>query len=248
MPSEALLSLQHLTKRFGGVIANDAVSLDVAPGEIHALIGPNGAGKTTLLGLISGELRVDLGRVIFAGTDITAWPAFRRARSGLARSFQITSILPSLTARENVALAAAIPSGGARHPWRPALARHHSAAHDALERCGLATAIDTVAAHLSHGERRQLELAMAIATRPRLLLLDEPTAGMGAEDSQRVTGLIRSLARDATILLVEHDMALVFAVADRISVLAAGAVIATGVPAEIRDNPAVRRAYLGEDD
>ena len=230
MADEPLLRVRGLTKRFGGLVANDAVDFAVGAAGIHALIGPNGAGKTTFIALLCGELMPDAGTVQFAGADITRWPAYRRARAGLVRSFQITSIMPTLTAIEHVVLAAR----GVADP------------RSALARVGLAGREDVPAYALSHGEQRQLELAMVIAPAPRLLLLDEPSAGSGREEAARTTELIRSLGKDHAIVLIEHDMDMVFAVADRLSVLANGACIASGTPREIRDNAAVKQAYLGE--
>ena len=245
MAERPLLEVEGLSKHFGGVVANRAIKLSVASGEIHALIGPNGAGKTTFIAQLCGELQPDEGTVHFAGEDITYWAPHRRARAGLARSFQVTSIMPTLDVLENVVLAAAVPSGGAWHPWDPPGESLRRDARAALARVGLAGRERVPAHRLSHGEQRQLELAMVVASRPRLLLLDEPAAGAGTEESARIAELLRQLGRDIAIVLVEHDMDLVFAVADRITVLAEGASIATGTPAEIRDNINVRRAYLG---
>jgi branched-chain amino acid transport system ATP-binding protein len=229
---EPLLSVRGLTKRFGGLVANDSIDLTVARRGVHALIGPNGAGKTTFIAQLCGELMPDSGSVRFCGEEITRWPPHRRARAGLMRSFQITSVMPTLTALEHALLAAQT--------------RSDELARQALRRVGLAGREDVPAHALSHGERRQLELAMVIAPRPRLLLLDEPAAGAGEEAAAFLIGLLRELASDYAILLVEHDMDLVFAVADWVSVLANGACIATGTPREIRDNRAVRTAYLGD--
>jgi branched-chain amino acid transport system ATP-binding protein len=247
---EPILHLDGLRKRFGGLAVTDGVSLDVLPGEIHAVIGPNGAGKTTLIHQVSGTLRPDAGRVVFAGRDVTALPLARRARLGLARSFQITSVLPGFTALENAALAVQARSGTSFRFLRPAAseAALNQAAMDALEQTGLADRAQVPAAALSHGERRQLELAIALAMQPRLLLLDEPLAGAGPEETERLVALLRGLKRRYAILLVEHDMTAVFALADRISVLVYGRLIATGTPDEIRTNAEVRAAYLGEDE
>jgi len=223
--------VRGLSKRFGGVVANDAIDLTLAANGVHALIGPNGAGKTTFVAVLCGELAPDEGSVHFGGEDITRWPPYRRARAGLARSFQVTSIMPSLTTLEHVMLAARGASGNAQA---------------ALAHAGLAGRDPVLAHALSHGEQRQLELAMVLASRPRLLLLDEPSAGTGKEDALRTTELIRQIGKDHAVLLVEHDMEMVFAVADRITVLANGACIASGTPGEIRDNATVRSAYLGE--
>ena len=241
MAEAALLTVRGLTKRFGGLVANDAVDLEVASTGVHAVIGPNGAGKTTLIAQLCGEVAPDAGSVRFAGEDITAWPPHRRARAGLLRSFQITSVMPTLTAIENVALAAA--RGRARNPWRPLVPS--AEAHAALERAGLSGREGVPAHALSHGERRQLELAMVLAPQPRLMLLDEPAAGTGKEEAARIVDLIRGLGVERAILLVEHDMDMVFALAARITVLAEGRAIASGTPQQIRDNADVRRAYLG---
>jgi branched-chain amino acid transport system ATP-binding protein len=245
---EPLLQIEGLTKRFGGVVASDKISLDVQAGELHAIIGPNGAGKTTLVGQLTGEITPDEGRVRFAGRDITTLPVYRRSALGLARSFQITSLFLNFTALDNVALAAQAHAGHSFRFWRAA--RSEPALRDparvALERVGLAARADAIVANMSHGEHRQIEIAMALATRPRLLLLDEPMAGMGPEESARMVGILRELKHELTILLIEHDMEAVFALADRITVLVYGRVIATGAPTEIRANAEVRQAYLGE--
>jgi branched-chain amino acid transport system ATP-binding protein len=248
--AEALLSLRGLRKRFGGLAVTDDVSLDVQPGEIHAVIGPNGAGKTTLINEISGVLPVDEGTITFDGRDITALSLPRRARLGLARSFQITSVIPAFTALENVALAVQARSGSSFRFFRPASteARLNAQAMAALEQVGLAARAATPAGAMSHGEKRQLELAIALATEPRMLLLDEPLAGAGPEETERLIAILRGLKARYAILLVEHDMQAVFALADRISVLVYGRVIATGMPDTIRANAEVRAAYLGEDD
>jgi branched-chain amino acid transport system ATP-binding protein len=245
-----LLSLRNLSKSFGGLAVTNDVTLDIEDGEIHAIIGPNGAGKTTLINEISGVLRVDAGQVLFDGRDITSLPLHRRARLGLARSFQITSVVPAFTALENVALAVQAGAGSSFRFFRPASteARLNDAAMDALGQVGLASRADTPAGEMSHGEKRQLELAIALATKPRLLLLDEPLAGAGPEETERLVGILRGLKSRYAILLVEHDMQAVFAMADRISVLVYGRLIATGTTEEIRGNAEVRAAYLGEDD
>ena len=248
--TEALLSLRNLRKRFGGLAVTDDVSLDVTPGELHAVIGPNGAGKTTLINEISGVLPLDSGQVLFEGRDITALSMPRRARLGLARSFQITSVIPAFTALDNVALAVQAGAGSSFRFLRPAAseARLNAPAMVALDQVGLAGRAQTLAGAMSHGEKRQLELAIALATQPRLLLLDEPLAGAGPEETERLVGILRGLKQRYTIVLVEHDMQAVFAMADRISVLVYGRVIATGTPEAIRGNTEVRAAYLGEDD
>jgi branched-chain amino acid transport system ATP-binding protein len=226
------------------------VSLNVLPGEIHALIGPNGAGKTTLIHQISGILAPDAGNVLFAGRDVTALPLARRAWLGLARSFQITAVVPSFTALENAALAVQARIGHSFRFWRPAAREPelNEAALAALRQVGLEGRSDTAAGALSHGERRQLELAIALAMQPRLMLLDEPLAGAGPEETERLVGILGALKGRYGILLVEHDMQAVFALADRISVLVYGRLIATGTPEAIRANPEVRAAYLGEDE
>jgi branched-chain amino acid transport system ATP-binding protein len=243
-----LLSVERLVKRFGGLVATDSLSLDVREGEVHALIGPNGAGKTTLIAQLSGFLRSDSGRIEFDGRDITALPAAARVRLGLARSFQITSVLRDFTALDNVALAEQARQGHSFRFWKPARGDQslRAPARAVLAEVGLADRADVPAAMLSHGEQRQLEVAMALACDPRLLLLDEPMAGMGAEESARMVGLLRGLRGTRTMLLIEHDMDVVFALADRITVLVYGRALATGTPHEIRANPDVRVAYLGE--
>jgi branched-chain amino acid transport system ATP-binding protein len=245
---EPLLQIEGLTKRFGGVFASDDVTLSIPPGELHAIIGPNGAGKTTLIGQLTGELSSQSGRIRFAGEEITALPAWRRSLLGLARSFQITSLFPDFTALDNVALAVQAHAGHSFRFWRDARGEPElrQPARAALERAGLGPRADTLLANMSHGEHRQLEIAMALATKPRMLLLDEPMAGMGVEESARMVRLLRELKQEVTILLIEHDMDAVFALADRISVLVYGRIIASGEPAAIRANPDVRRAYLGE--
>jgi branched-chain amino acid transport system ATP-binding protein len=246
--ADALLQIEGLTKRFGGVIASDEISLDVPGGELHAIIGPNGAGKTTLIGQLTGEIDPDTGRIRFDGADITALPVHRRSQLGLARSFQITSLFLDFTALDNVALAVQAHAGHSFRFWRNA--RHETElrepARAALQRVGLSARADVLVANLSHGEHRQLEIAMALATGPRMLLLDEPMAGMGPEESARMVRTLRALKAELTILLVEHDMEAVFALADRITVLVYGRVIASGAPEAIRRNAEVREAYLGE--
>jgi branched-chain amino acid transport system ATP-binding protein len=246
--TEPLLRVEDLTKRFGGLLASDQVSLEVPSGELHAIIGPNGAGKTTLIGQLTGELAPDAGAIGFDGRDITALPVYQRSQLGLARSFQITSVFSDFTALDNVALAVQAHAGHSFRFWRnarrePAL---REPARAALERLGLGHRADIVVSQLSHGEQRQLEIAMALATRPRMLLLDEPMAGMGPEESARMVRMLRDFKRELTILLIEHDMEAVFALADRITVLVNGRVIASGAPAAIRANAQVRDAYLGE--
>ena len=248
--SEPMLHVENLAKRFGGIVATDNLSLDVAQGELHAIIGPNGAGKTTLIAQLSGQLRADSGRIRFAGDDVTALLPHKRSLLGLARSFQITSLFLDLSVLDNVALAVQAHAGHSFHFWRNARKDEalRAPARAALERAGLADRADGPAAALSHGEHRQLELAMALAGQPRMLLLDEPMAGLGPEESARMVTMLRALKSELTILLVEHDMEAVFALADRITVLVYGRVIASGAPDDIRANAKVREAYLGETD
>ena len=246
--AEPLLRVENLVRRFGGIVATDNLSLDFERGELHAIIGPNGAGKTTLISQLIGQLRPSAGTIRFAGHDITHLPAWRRSQLGLARSFQITSLLPDFTAADNVALAAQAREGHSFRFWRNARKEKpiREAARAALARVGLEHRADVVVSKLSHGEQRELELAVALATRPRLLLLDEPMAGLGATESARMVKLLADLRKEATIILVEHDMNAVFALADRITVLVYGRVIASGEPAAIRVNDEVKRAYLGD--
>jgi len=246
--AEPLLCVKDLVRRFGGITATDRVSLDVAQGELHAIIGPNGAGKTTLISQLTGHLAPDSGSISLAGRDITHLPAWRRSALGLARSFQVTSLLLDFTAADNVALAAQAHDG---HSFRfLGDARKERGLRDqalaALQRVGLAERAHVLVSRLSHGEQRELELAVALATRPQLLLLDEPMAGLGVTESARMVTLLRELRKEVTIVLVEHDMEAVFALADRISVLVYGRVIASGAPSEIRQNEEVKRAYLGD--
>jgi len=243
----ALLEVRALAKRFGGLVATDGLTLDVHPGEIHALIGPNGAGKTTAIGQIAGEIRPDAGTIRLAGQDITRLPVPERVRAGMTRSFQITQVLMQATALANVALVEQVRQGHSFRLWRQAARdeRLLAPARAMLARVGLAARADIAAEDLSHGERRQLELAMALATNPRLLLLDEPMAGLGTTESAAMTSLLAALKGEIAILLVEHDMDAVFALADRITVLEGGRVIASGPPDAIRADPAVRDAYLG---
>ena len=247
--AEALLQLSGVVKRFGGLAAADGVELTVRPGEIHALIGPNGAGKTTLVHLISGALRADAGEVQFAGVDITELSMHQRVQRGLARSYQVTSIFRRLTVLENAALAVQAGAGSSLRFWVPVSgdATLLDAARAVLGRVGLAERASAVAGSLAHGEQRQLEVALALATRPRLLLLDEPMAGTGPDESARMVALIGELREHTTLLLIEHDMDAVFKLADRISVLVSGRVIASGTADEIRENVEVRRAYLGDE-
>jgi branched-chain amino acid transport system ATP-binding protein len=246
--AEALLQVEGLSKRFGGIVASESISLSVTPGELHAIIGPNGAGKSTLIGQLGGELRPDSGRIRFAEHDITDLPVWRRSQIGLARSFQITSLFPDFTVLDNVALAVQAHAGHSFHFWRDARkeASLRGPARAALDRVSLAGRADSLVSKLSHGEHRQLEIAMALATGPRMLLLDEPMAGMGPDESARMVKMLHELKRELTILLIEHDMEAVFALADRITVLVYGRIIACGGPEEIRADAKVREAYLGE--
>ncbi|MDE1932758.1 ABC transporter ATP-binding protein [Bradyrhizobium sp.] len=246
--TEALLRIENLIKRFGGIVATDNLSLDVAPDELHAIIGPNGAGKTTLISQLIGQLRPSAGTIRFAGEDITYLPAWKRSHLGLARSFQITSLLRDFTAADNVAMAAQARDGHSFRFFGNARKEMglREAALAALARVGLADRANVMVSRLSHGEQRELELAVALATKPRLLLLDEPMAGLGATESARMVRLLADLRKEVTIVLVEHDMNAVFALADRITVLVYGRVIASDVPAAIRVNEEVRRAYLGD--
>lgn len=244
-----ILDIRGLCKSFGGVVATDQVDMQVEQGKIHALIGPNGAGKTTLISQLSGLLTPDRGNIIFQGTDITGRSAHEFCRAGLARSFQITSVFQELTLLDNVALAVQARSGHAFHFWRNARKdkRLREPAQTYLEQVGLADRSGWLAGEVSHGERRQLELAMALATEPVMLLLDEPMAGMGQEESSRIIEILGALKKEKTLLLVEHDMDAVFALADKISVLVYGRVVASGEPDAIKTNEKVRHAYLGEE-
>ena len=248
--AEALLQVRRLSRRFAAVDALKNVDFSVNEGEVHALIGPNGAGKTTFIHHVSGALQPDSGSVHFAGREVTRLAMHQRVRAGMARSYQITNVFLGLSALDNVALAVqGRPDAGSSFRfWRAV--RHEDRLFDEastyLEQVGLAGKLDWPASRLSHGEQRALELAMALATKPRLLLLDEPMAGAGPEESARMVELIEHLARHVTILLVEHDMAAVFRLADRISVLVNGELICTGTPEEVRQDAGVRRAYLGD--
>ncbi len=247
--SKTLLKVESLKKTFGGVVATDDVSFDVQLNEIHAVIGPNGAGKTTLITQLFGEQLPDAGSVFFQGENITRLATNKRSAKGLARSFQITSVFFDFSVLDNVALAVQAHKGHSFKFWQAATTEIElrQAAMDALHKVKLDKRASMKASELSHGERRQLEIAMALATNPVFLLLDEPMAGMGAEESASMFGLLKSLKEQRAILLVEHDMDVVFGLADRISVLVYGRLIATGTPDEIRRNPQVREAYLGEE-
>ncbi len=244
----ALLEARGLVKRFGGLVATNEFDLDVLDGELHALIGPNGAGKSTLINQLAGEQRPDAGSIRFAGRDILSLSVPSRVQAGLTRSFQVTSILPAYTALENVALVVQAGQGHSFRFWRDARRDRSLSdpAHEMLARMGLGARAGVRAEDLSHGEQRQLELAMALATRPRMLLLDEPMAGLGPTETREMTRILLELKGVITILLVEHDMEAVFTLADRVTVLVYGRAIASGSPAEIRANAEVRAAYLGD--
>jgi branched-chain amino acid transport system ATP-binding protein len=246
--ADPLLRVDSLVRRFGGLVATDNLSLDVLPGELHAIIGPNGAGKTTLISQLTGQLTPNSGAIHFAGQDITRLPAYRRSRLGLARSFQITSLLRDFSAADNVALAAQAHRGHSYRFWADARKEKplREAAAAALARVGLDERGDVLVSELSHGKQRELELAVALATNPQLLLLDEPMAGLGVTESQRMVGLLKELRKEVTIVLVEHDMEAVFALADRITVLVYGRLIACDRPNVIRAHEEVKRAYLGD--
>lgn len=243
-----MLQTKQLLKRFGGVAAADHVGLEVRVGETHALIGPNGAGKTTLVALISGELVQDSGTIEFEGRDISCLSVHARSRIGLARSFQVTSIFPDMSTLANVVLAVQAHAGHSYRCIRPALADEDltGPAKHYLARVGILDRASVRASYLSHGEKRALEIAMALATGPKMLLLDEPLAGMGSEEATQMIALLRELKSTLTILLVEHDMEAVYALADRITVLVDGRVVATGSVEDIQRNENVRSAYLGE--
>ncbi len=245
--TDTLLQIKNLNKSFGGVLATDHVNLEIERGEIHALIGPNGAGKTTLISQISGILRSDSGEIEFDGKPITRLSAPARSLMGIARSFQITSILKEFTCQENVALAVQAHYGHSFNFWKPVASERNiqDRALSVLESIGMADHASTMATDLAHGEQRQLELAIALAMDPKLLVLDEPLAGMGRPDSAKIIQFLKGLKTKFTILVIEHDMDAVFTLADRISVMVYGRMIASGVPDEIRRDELVRSAYLG---
>jgi len=247
--AETVLKVDNLVKSFGGLVATDHFSLEVEEGEIHAIIGPNGAGKTTLIHQLSGILEPDSGAIHFDGRDITAMSAPNRCHAGLVRSFQITSILKNFRVVDNVALAIQARQGHSFRFWKPARedASLQEPAQAILDEVGLGERSHVLAGNLAHGEQRRLEIAVALATSPKLLLLDEPMAGMDSEASESMTAYLRSLKGKYTMLLIEHDMDAVFALADRITVLVYGQAIASGTPDEIRNNAEVRGAYLGDD-
>ena len=247
--AEALLHVESLYKRFGGLVATDRLNFAVESGELHALIGPNGAGKTTFIHQLSGAIQPDAGRIHFDGQDVTARTLHERVHRGLARSYQITSVFRGFSVLQNLTLAVLARSGSSVRFWRP-LARETALFDEAATICarvGLAGRERSIAATLAHGEQRQLEVGLALATNARLLLLDEPMAGMGPEESSRMVELIAGLKGAVTVLLVEHDMDAVFRLADRISVLVSGRIIATDAPEAIRANREVQRAYLGDE-
>ena len=248
MAEQPLLTTRGLSRRFGAVRATDGVDLDVAAGSLHAVIGPNGAGKSTLIGLLAGEIAPDAGAIHFAGSNITRLPVHRRARAGLARSFQVTSVFTGFSVRENVALAVQAHAGHSFRFWRRADREHalNERAEATLAQVHLAERAHEPAGALAHGEKRQLELAMALAGKPRMLLLDEPMAGMSQEEGSHLAALLQRLKEHVTILLVEHDMDVVFSLSDRITVLIFGRVVITGTPAEVRASDEVQAAYLGE--
>lgn len=243
------LEVRGLIKRYGGLVATDGVSLSVQRGELHALIGPNGAGKTTLIHQLSGALAPDAGQILLQGENITALPMHTRVRRGLARSYQITSVFPRLPVLDNMALALQASGASSLRFWRAARveAARYDEAQALLQRVGLQQKAQRLAGALSHGEQRQLELGMTLATGAPMLLFDEPLAGMGPEESERMVALLQSLRGERTLLLVEHDMDAVFRLADTISVLVSGRVIASGRPEAIRIHPEVKKAYLGDD-
>jgi branched-chain amino acid transport system ATP-binding protein len=243
-----VLELKNVSKRFGGIVATDDVTLEVKRSEVHALIGPNGAGKTTLIAQIAGDFASDGGSIAFEGADVTHAPQHERVRAGLARSYQITSIFKRFSVLDNLALAVQARSGSSFSFWRPVAAETalFDEARSIAAEIGLAGRETALAATLAHGEQRALEVGLALATRPRLVLLDEPMAGMGPEESQRIIALVERMRAQVAVLLVEHDMDAVFRLADRISVLVSGRVIASGTPEAIRAHPEVVKAYLGE--
>jgi|TARA_B110000881_G_scaffold99806_1_gene87782 branched-chain amino acid transport system ATP-binding protein len=245
-----MLEINSLVKSYGGILATDSLSFQVETGNLHAVIGPNGAGKTTLIQQISGETKPDSGTIIFDGKDITQIPIHLRSALGLARSFQITNIFSDMTTWDNVSLAVQAKTGHSFHFWKDARrdAELRDPALVVLEQVGLSSRANIIAGQLSHGEHRQLEIAMALATQPKMLLLDEPMAGMGQEESTAMVEILQGLKGKLTILLIEHDMDVVFTLADQITVLVYGRKIATGFPEDIRKNPEVQAAYLGDGD
>ena len=247
---QSLLRVENLVKRFGGLTATDHVTIDLRPGEVHALIGPNGAGKSTLIGQIAGEIIPDEGRIWLGNTEVTRWPVNARSQLGLARSYQITQFCADFTTVENVMLAVLSRTRQTYGLWSPLQSDRVlvERAYQVCDRLGLGKLADVRAGDIGHGEHRQLELAMALALEPKVLLLDEPLAGMSSVESEQMVKILNDLRGQYPILLIEHDMNAVFALADRISVLVYGKVIATGTPDEIREDEQVRNAYLGEGD
>ena len=247
--SLTILNVSNLSKTFGGVVATDHLNLEIKHGELHAIIGPNGAGKTTLLAQLSGETLPDSGEIIFREENITALPPFKRSRLGIARSFQITSLMLEMDVIDNITLATLAQDNHSFKFWKPARddIDLQKSALNALKEIGLEERAFEKVGNLSHGEHRQLEIAMALATQPHLLLLDEPMAGMGTEEGRKILKILQKLKRRKTILLIEHDMDVVFALADRITVLVYGRVIASGSPKSIKEDEKVREAYLGSD-
>jgi branched-chain amino acid transport system ATP-binding protein len=248
MTSDVLLRGINLTRRWGGLVAVNDVSIALTRGSVHAVIGTNGAGRSTLINLLSGEFPPSSGQVELLGQDVSHWAQSRRARAGLGRSYQRNTIFPSFTVLENCRLSAQAQHQQAWSFWRNAEAdaTTRTIAHEVATRVGLGDALDRQAGFLSHGQKRQLEIAMCLATSPQVLLLDEPLAGMGAEETERMLTLLQELKQDHAILLVEHDMDAVFRIADLITVMVNGVVIATGSPDDVRNNPDVRSAYLGD--
>ena len=247
--SLTILNISNLSKTFGGVVATDHLNLEIKQGELHAIIGPNGAGKTTLIAQLSGETLPDSGEIIFRAENITALPRFKRSRLGIARSFQITSLMLEMDVIDNITLATLAQDNHSYKFWKPARddIDLQKSALNALKEIGLEERAFEKVGNLSHGEHRQLEIAMALATQPHLLLLDEPMAGMGTEEGRKILKILQKLKRRKTILLIEHDMDVVFALADRITVLVYGRVIASGSPQSIKEDEKVREAYLGSD-
>ena len=246
----ALLSIRGLDKRYGGLLVTDHVDIDISPGEIHAVIGPNGAGKTTLVNQIVGEISCDEGKILLGSQDITHWSMARRARAGIGRSYQINSIIPGFTVLENVLLAVQAAQGHNFHFWQPVT--HNTAlvakADQVMSLLGLNEQRSRLAGVLSYGQQRQIELAMALAMEPKLLLLDEPMAGLGPSESEQMTQILLDLRSRYGILLIEHDMEAVFALAQRVSVLVAGKVAFCGSPQAVRESTLVREAYLGDEE
>lgn len=247
--SLTILNVSNLSKTFGGVVATDHLNLEIKHGELHAIIGPNGAGKTTLIAQLSGETLPDSGEIIFREENITMLPPFKRSCLGIARSFQITSLMLEMDVIDNITLATLAQDNHSYKFWKPARddIDLQKSALNALKEIGLEERAFEKVGNLSHGEHRQLEIAMALATQPHLLLLDEPMAGMGTEEGRKILKVLRKLKKRKTILLIEHDMDVVFALADRITVLVYGRVIASGSPKSIKEDEKVREAYLGSD-